>query len=101
LAFSPSDGETPRESGVNLTRIKLGVFGYSGLPGRRGRRFYAHYIGILTVGRIGADLMILVIAWCWWEGSAPSPGRWSARAADSAAESLRFLDQYRLLVYGG
>jgi len=98
------DGEDAAESlGVNLTRIKLGVFGYSAFLVGVAGAFYAHYVGILTPSAaIGADLMILVIAMVLVGGLGTFAGPLvGAVLLTSAAESLRFLDQYRLLVYGG
>jgi len=98
------DGEDAAESlGVNLTRIKLGVFGLSAFMVGVAGAFYAHYVGILTPSAaIGADLMILVIAMVLVGGLGTFAGPLvGAVLLTSSAESLRFLDQYRLLVYGG
>jgi branched-chain amino acid transport system permease protein len=98
------EGENAAESlGVNLTRIKLFVFGYSAFVVGVAGGFYAHYVGILTPSAaIGPDLMILVIAMVLVGGlgtfSGPIVG---ALLLTFLGESLRFLDQYRLLVYGG
>ena len=98
------DGEDAAESlGVNLTRIKLGVFALSAFMVGVAGAFYAHYVGILTPSAaIGADLMILVIAMVLVGGLGTFAGPLvGALLLTSSAESLRFLDQYRLLVYGG
>ncbi|WP_342364009.1 branched-chain amino acid ABC transporter permease [Terrarubrum flagellatum] len=101
--FAIRDGEDAAESlGVNLTRIKLFVFGYSAFVVGAAGGFYAHYVGILTPSAaIGADVMIMVIAMTLVGGLGSFTGPLiGALLLTSLGESLRFLDQYRLLVYG-
>jgi len=97
------DSEDAAESlGINLTRIKLFVFGFSAFVVGIAGAFYAHYIGILTPSAaVGADVMILVIAMTLVGGLGTFAGPLlGALLLTSLGESLRFLDQYRLLVYG-
>lgn len=97
------DGEDAAESlGINLTRVKLLVFGYSAFVVGIAGAFYAHYISILTPSAaVGADIMILVIAMTLVGGLGTFTGPLlGALLLTSLGESLRFLDQYRLLVYG-
>jgi branched-chain amino acid transport system permease protein len=97
------DSEDAAESlGINLTRVKLFVFGYSAFVVGIAGAFYAHYISILTPSSaVGADIMILVIAMTLVGGLGTFTGPLlGALLLTSLGESLRFLDQYRLLVYG-
>jgi branched-chain amino acid transport system permease protein len=101
--FAVRDGEDAAESlGVNLTRIKLLVFGYSAFVVGVAGGFYAHYISILTPSAaIGADLMIMIIAMVLVGGLGSFAGPLiGVFLLTGVGEYLRFLDQYRLLVYG-
>ncbi|MDX5362248.1 MAG: branched-chain amino acid ABC transporter permease [Alphaproteobacteria bacterium] len=98
------DGEDAAESlGINLARYKLLVFGVSAFLVGLAGGFYAHYVGILTpMAAVGPDLIILVIAMVLVGGlgtlSGPIVG---AFVLTFLGESLRVLDDYRLLIYGG
>ncbi len=97
------DSEDAAESlGINLTRVKMFVFGYTAFVVGVAGAFYAHYIGILTPSAaVGADVMILVIAMTLVGGLGTFTGPLiGALLLTTLGESLRFLDQYRLLVYG-
>lgn len=98
------DGEDAAESlGINLTRTKLLVFGVSAAIVGVAGAFYAHYVGILTPSSVaGADLMILVIAMVLVGGLGTFVGPLiGSLILTYLGESLRFLEDYRLLVYGG
>lgn len=97
------DGEDAAESlGVNLTRMKLMVFGLSAFIVGVAGAFYAHYLSILTPASVlGVDLMIMVIAMVLVGGlgtfSGPLIG---AFALTILIEAMRDLEKYRLLGYG-
>lgn len=97
------DGEDAAESlGINLARFKLLVFGVSAFLVGLAGAFYAHYVSILTpMAAVGIDLIILVIAMVLVGGlgtlSGPIVG---AFVLTFLGESLRVLDDYRLLIYG-
>jgi len=97
------DGEDAAESlGVNLTRMKLMVFGLSAFIVGIAGAFYAHYLSILTpASAVGVDLMISIIAMVLVGGlgtvSGPLVG---AFALTLMIEAMRDLENYRLLGYG-
>ena len=97
------DGEDAAESlGVNLTRMKLMVFGLSAFIVGIAGAFYAHYLSILTpASAVGVDLMISIIAMVLVGGlgtiSGPLVG---AVALTVLIEAMRDLENYRLLGYG-
>lgn len=97
------DGEDAAESlGVNLTRLKLMVFGLSAFIVGIAGGFYAHYLSILTPqSAVGVDLMISIIAMVLVGGlgtfSGPLAG---ALVLTVLIEALRDLENYRLLGYG-
>lgn len=97
------DGEDAAESlGINLTRYKLFVFAFSAFIVGISGAFYAHYIGILTPSAaVGADVMILVIAMVLVGGLGTFTGPLvGALLLTLLGETLRILEDYRLLVYG-
>lgn len=97
------DGEDAAESlGVNLTQMKLLVFGLSAFIVGVAGAFYAHYLSILTpASAVGIDLMISIIAMVLVGGlgtiSGPLVG---AVVLTVLIEAMRDLDNYRLLGYG-
>ena len=97
------DGEDAAESlGVNLTRMKLMVFGLSAFIVGIAGAFYAHYLSILTpASAVGVDLMISIIAMVLVGGlgtiSGPLVG---AVVLTLLIEVMRDLENYRLLGYG-
>jgi branched-chain amino acid transport system permease protein len=97
------DGEDAAESlGVNLTRMKLMVFGLSAFIVGIAGAFYAHYLSILTpASAVGVDLMISIIAMVLVGGhgtiSGPLVG---AVVLTVLIEAMRDLENYRLLGYG-
>jgi branched-chain amino acid transport system permease protein len=97
------DGEDAAESlGVNLTRMKLMVFGLSAFIVGVAGAFYAHYLLILTPASVlGVDLMITVIAMVLVGGlgtfSGPVIG---ALILTLLIEAMRDLESYRMLGYG-
>lgn len=97
------DGEDAAESlGVNLTRMKLMVFGLSAFIVGIAGALYAHYLSILTpASAVGVDLMISIIAMVLVGGlgtvSGPLAG---ALVLTVLIEAMRDLENYRLLGYG-
>lgn len=97
------DGEDAAESlGVNLTQMKLMVFGLSAFIVGIAGAFYAHYLSILTpASAVGIDLMITIIAMVLVGGlgtiSGPLVG---AVVLTVLIELMRDLENYRLLGYG-
>jgi branched-chain amino acid transport system permease protein len=97
------DGEDAAESlGVNLTQMKLLVFGLSAFIVGVAGAFYAHYLSILTpASAVGIDLMISIIAMVLVGGlgtiSGPLVG---AVVLTVLIEAMRDLENYRLLGYG-
>lgn len=97
------DGEDAAESlGVNLTQMKLMVFGLSAFIVGIAGAFYAHYLSILTpASAVGVDLMISIIAMVLVGGlgtiSGPLVG---AVVLTLLIEVMRDLENYRLLGYG-
>ena len=97
------DGEDAAESlGVNLTRMKLMVFGLSAFIVGVAGAFYAHYLLILTpASAVGIDLMISIIAMVLVGGLGTFAGPLiGALVLTVLIELMRDLENYRLLGYG-
>ncbi len=97
------DGEDAAESlGVNLTRMKLMVFGLSAFIVGVAGAFYAHYLLILTpASAVGVDLMISIIAMVLVGGLGTFAGPLiGALVLTVLIELMRDLENYRLLGYG-
>lgn len=97
------DAESAAESlGVGLARHKMMVFFISALLVGIAGAFYAHYVLLLTPSAVfGPDLMIQVLAMVLVGGLGT---RWGpvigSFVLTVGIEWLRFLGDYRLLVYG-
>ncbi|MBV2144961.1 branched-chain amino acid ABC transporter permease [Falsochrobactrum sp. TDYN1] len=97
------DSEDAAESlGVNLTQMKLMVFGLSAFIVGVAGAFYAHYLSILTPNSVvGIDLMISIIAMVLVGGlgtvSGPLVG---ALVLTVLIEAMRDIESYRMLGYG-
>lgn len=97
------DGEDAAESlGVNLTRMKLMVFGLSAFIVGIAGAFYAHYLSILTPASVvGLDLMISIIAMVLVGGLGTFTGPLvGALVLTVLIEAMRDLESYRMLGYG-
>jgi branched-chain amino acid transport system permease protein len=98
------DAQDAAESlGIYLAYYKLLVFALSAFLVGLSGAFYAHYIVLLTpTAAVGIDLMIGVVAMVLVGGLGTQLGPIvGAFALTLGIESLRFLGEYRMLVYGG
>jgi branched-chain amino acid transport system permease protein len=98
------DSEQAADSlGIDLTRYKLGAFLVSSFIAGVSGAFYAHYVRVLTPdSTIGISIMITILVITLVGGIGTPFGPLAAAFfVTIGLEHLRFLGDYRLIVYGG
>ena len=98
------DSEQAADSlGIDLTRYKLGAFLVSSFIAGVSGAFYAHYVRVLTPdSAIGISIMITILVITLVGGIGTPFGPLAAAFfVTIGLEHLRFLGDYRLIVYGG
>lgn len=88
-------------SGINLTRYKVGAFAIGGFMAGLGGSLYAHVISYINPSDFGFIKSIDILSMVVLGGLGSVPGTvLGATVLAALPELLRFMAQYRMLVYG-
>ena len=100
--LSIRDDEIAAESmGINIARYKVQSFAVSAFMAGVGGCLYAHFLGYINPSDFGFLKSIDMLSMVVLGGLGSVPGAvLGASILTAAPESLRFMSQYRMLVYG-
>jgi branched-chain amino acid transport system permease protein len=96
------DDETAAQSvGVNITRFKVAAFVFSSFSAGLAGSFFAHYMAYISPDNFGLAESFSILAMVALGGMGNLPGSVAGAALLVAGpEAFRFMQEYRLLIYG-